>query len=269
VADDAVVVDTTGRTVDEVVAEVVERYRKIVPAEAPAERSPKRVAEPKPKGATPAPTRRGDLTFYKFCRALVVGLARVLWRLKVVHGERIPRSGAYVLAPTHRSVLDTPFLGAVTRRRIRFMGKAELWKKGWSARFLSALGGFPVERGVADRSALRSAIAAVEGGEPLAVFPEGTRRHGPLIEDLHDGVAYVAARVGVPIIPVGIGGSEEILAKGRKLPRLHRVVLVVGEPLDPPSRTGSVRRGDVAALTERLQAELQALFDEAQELAGD
>jgi 1-acyl-sn-glycerol-3-phosphate acyltransferase len=194
----------------------------------------------------------------------VAVLSRLLWRARVLHRERLPVTGPYVLAPSHRSVLDTPFLGCVTRRRIRFMGKAELWRHGWSAHLLSALGGFPVERGVADRAALRSAVAALEGGEPLAVFPEGTRRSGPVVEDLHDGVAYLAARMGVPIVPVGIGGSEEILARGRKVPKLGRVVLVVGEPLHPPSRDGSVRRGDVAALTEQLRAALQEVFDEAE-----
>jgi 1-acyl-sn-glycerol-3-phosphate acyltransferase len=158
-------------------------------------------------------------------------------------------------------------MGLVTRRRARFMGKAELWGNRWAGQLMSALGGFPVERGTADRSAITSAVTALAGGEPLVVFPEGTRRRGPLIEDLHDGVAYVAARCRVPIVPVGIGGSEEILARGRKLPRLKRVVIVVGEPIDPPAGDGPVKRRAVAALTEQLRVELQQLFDEAQALA--
>lgn len=210
------------------------------------------------------PPTRCELALYGLARAIVVGVCRVLWRPRVLHKERLPPSGAYVLAPSHRSNLDTPFLACLTRRRIRFMGKAELWKHGWSARLLSALGGFPVDRGVPDRAALHSALAALEGGEPLVVFPEGTRRRGRVIEDLHDGAAYLAARTGAPIVPVAIGGSEEILAKGRKVPKLRRVALVVGVPLEPPHRDGPVRRGDVAALTERLRAALQELFDEAQ-----
>jgi 1-acyl-sn-glycerol-3-phosphate acyltransferase len=211
---------------------------------------------------------RGELAFYRFCRALVVGVSTGLWRLEVVHRDRLPATGSYVLAPSHRSVLDTPFVAAVTRRRIRFMGKAELWRPKWAATLFSALGGFPVERGIADRAALRSAVAALQGGEPLAVFPEGTRRQGPVVCDLHDGVAYLAARMRVPVVPVGIGGSERILARGRKLPRLGRVVIVVGEPLEPPVRDGPVRRSDVAALTGRLREALQALFDEAERRAG-
>jgi 1-acyl-sn-glycerol-3-phosphate acyltransferase len=202
-------------------------------------------------------------------RDVLVFLSRTLFRLRVVHGERIPIDGAYVLAPSHRSYFDTPFLAAVTRRRIRFMGKRELWKHGWSARLFNALGAFPVDRDNPDRAALRTAMAALQGGEPLVVFPEGTRRFGPVVCDLHDGAAYLAARTGVPIVPVGIGGSEDILAKGRKLPKFKKVVVVVGEPLDPPERgtAGTVRRADVAELTGRLEKAVQEVFDEAEELA--
>jgi 1-acyl-sn-glycerol-3-phosphate acyltransferase len=217
----------------------------------------------------PRPPKRWELAAYGFVRALVAGLCRLLWRIRVVHPERVPESGACVLAPSHRSYLDTPFLACVTRRRIRFMGKAEMWKYRRAGRFFSALGGFPVDRAGADRAAMRAAEAALAGGEPLGMFPEGTRRSGPVIADLHNGVAFVAARMGVPIVPIGIGGSERILARDRKLPKLTKVVVVVGEPIHPPAREpgASVRRGDVAALTERLTAEVQRLFDEAEALA--
>lgn len=227
---------------------------------------------PTPDATPPSgrPPRRSERMAYGIVRAIVAGLCKLLWRIKVVHPERVPATGPCILAPSHRSVLDTPFLACVTRRRIRFMGKAELWKYGWSAAFLSALGGFPVDRAGPDRAAIRSALAALEGGEPLGMFPEGTRRSGPVIEDLHDGVAYIAARMAVPIVPIGIGGSEEILAKGRKLPGLGRVVVIVGEPIHPPVRPSgaSVRRGDVAAITGQLRAAVQLLFDQAAALAG-
>jgi 1-acyl-sn-glycerol-3-phosphate acyltransferase len=219
--------------------------------------------------ALPVPPKRWELAAYWFVRWFVEVVCRLMWRIEVRHKERVPATGACVLAPSHRSFLDTPFLACVTRRRIRFMGKAELWKYGWSAAFLSALGGFPVDRSGADRAAMRAAEAALAGGEPLGMFPEGTRRSGPVVEDLHHGVAFVAARMGVPVVPIGIGGSERILGRGRTLPRLSKVVVIVGEPILPPERApgASVRRGDVTALTGQLQAAVQALFDEAEAAA--
>jgi 1-acyl-sn-glycerol-3-phosphate acyltransferase len=130
------------------------------------------------------------------------------------------------------------------------------------------LGGFPVARDGTDRKAVRDSMAMLQSGEKLAVFPEGTRQNGPKIQPLQPGAAYLALRAGVPIVPIGIAGSEEILrSRGRLLPRFDRVVIVVGEPVVPPPRTKStVPRADVDALTAELADALQQTLDEAFEL---
>ena len=126
-----------------------------------------------------------------------------------------------------------------------------------------------MRRGSADRDALRSCLEVLAGGEPLVMFPEGTRRSGPLVESLFDGAAYVAIRAGVPIVPVGIGGSEEAMPKGARMIRPVRVTMVVGRPLYPePGGSGRASRRAVRQLTDRLAKELQALYDEAQVKAG-
>jgi 1-acyl-sn-glycerol-3-phosphate acyltransferase len=90
------------------------------------------------------------------------------------------------------------------------------------------------------------------------------------VSDLFDGPAYVAARAGVPIVPVGIGGSSEAMPVGSKLVRPHKIVIVVGEPIVPPrgDGTGRVRRRVVRELTDSLQTAAQALYDESRRLAG-
>ncbi len=110
---------------------------------------------------------------------------------------------------------------------------------------------------------MKAVQGALEAGVPAAVFPEGTRANGATIAPLFDGTAYLAVKLGVPIVPVGIGGSEEILASGSKLPKLHRVAVHVGAPIHPPAGATTRHRADLAALSDELLVSLQALFTAA------
>ena len=207
--------------------------------------------------------------FYSVVRNVLVFLCLVVTRVTISGRENIPRSGAFVLAPVHRSNIDSPLASAVTRRRLRFMGKDSLWRLrpvGW---VLSALGGFPVSRGTADREALKRCIAVLEKGQPLVLFPEGTRQSGPVIQPLFDGAAYVAVKAGVPIIPVGIGGSERVMPKGSRMIRPRKCVMMIGAPIVVQTDAeGRVPRSAVRDVTDRLSRELQMLFDECQRRAG-
>jgi 1-acyl-sn-glycerol-3-phosphate acyltransferase len=208
---------------------------------------------------------------YRIVRRIFWVAGKVMWRLSIEGSENVPTEGPFVLAPVHRSNIDFAMISCVTERKMRFMGKDSLWKVRWFGRFITILGAYPVHRKVADREALRSTIEILKGGEPLVLFPEGTRRSGPRIENLYEGAAYVAARAGVPLVPVGVGGSERALPRGSRIPRPVKVHLIVGPPLYPPptpeGRRNPSRRA-VHELTLRLQEELQRLFDLAQARAG-
>ncbi len=209
------------------------------------------------------------MTFYGFARGLLLGISKVLFRIRISGTEHVPIDGAFIVAPSHRSYLDTPFVSFITRRRIRFMAKEELFASSFGRKLFTGLGGIPVTRGSPSaRSAMKAVQAALEAGEPAAVFPEGTRSHGPDIAPLFDGTAYLAVRLGVPIVPVGIGGSEEILASGKKLPRLHKVSVRVGAPIRPPAGATTRHRPDLVALSDELMKSLQSLFDDARADAG-
>ena len=240
-ADDALVLDTTGRPVDEVVAEIVERFRAEVPE------------------ATMTLLPRCPHDRARRCAASCSGC-----------GSPAPStsrpSGAYIVAPTHRSNLDTPFAAFVTKRRIRFMAKQELFKHPLGAKFFTALGGVPVERGSP------SARAALEGDRrPRSRRASRSRcsPRAPVVTaarstDLFDGTAYLAVKLGVPIVPVGIGGQ-----RGDPRERQEDPAAAAGRgggrPADRPAdRTRRPRkRSDLAAITAELQVELQRLFDEA------
>ncbi|MFM9085582.1 MAG: lysophospholipid acyltransferase family protein [Acidimicrobiia bacterium] len=211
-----------------------------------------------------------ERAFYRVARSLLVGACRLLLRLRVTGREHVPASGAYLVAPIHRSNVDTPIAAAVTPRRVRFMGKDSLWKVRWLGAVLSALGGFPVTRGTADLEAMRRCLEVLRRGEPLVVFPEGTRQSGPSVHPLFDGAAYLAVKAGVPIIPVGIGGSEHVMPKGSWGVRLRRCHVTIGAPIVPPAVTDRAAvREATAALTRELSLRLQEAFDDARQRAGD
>jgi 1-acyl-sn-glycerol-3-phosphate acyltransferase len=208
------------------------------------------------------------MLFYRVVRWILTTGSRLLWRVKVVGVERMPATGGFVLAPSHRSMMDIPLAAVPTTRRIRFMGKAPLFRipvLGW---LFSTLGGFPVARDGTDRKAVRDSVAMLAAGEVLCVFPEGTRQNGEKIQPLQPGAAYLALRSGAPIVPIGIAGSEEILRDHRwPIPHFGRVVIVVGEPIVPEARTsGVVARDRVDALSATLHDTLQTLFDQAYEV---
>lgn len=218
---------------------------------------------------TQPPATRSQLLLYWLCRKFLVVFSRLYWREKFVGKEHVPE-GAFVLAPVHRSNIDTPLVAGVTRRRLRYMGKDSIWKRRPAAWLVSALGAFPVKRGTADRAALRRCLEVLAEGEPLVVFPEGGRRSGPLVGEITEGAAYLAIRAGVPIVPVGIGGSERAMTKGSPMLRPVRCAVVIGPPIhpEPGKEPGRASRRAVRELTEKLRLELQRLFDEAQVLAG-
>jgi 1-acyl-sn-glycerol-3-phosphate acyltransferase len=216
------------------------------------------------------PPSVGTRISYGIVRGLIWVVAKAFGSVQVIGAEKVPADGAFILAPVHRSNVDFALTSIITRRPMRYMGKDSIWKSRLLGRFVSMLGAFPVHRGSADRDALKACIDIVDGGSPLVMFPEGTRRSGPVVEDLFDGTAFVAARTRVPIVPMGIGGSEAMMPKGAKMLKRSKLVLLVGDPIPAPALTekGRVPRSAVGQLTERLQGELQALFDDAQTRAG-
>lgn len=222
-----------------------------------------------PRPVTTDPVGRLGRGLYRFLWLLGRALTAVYWRLDVVGSARMPRTGAFVLSPVHRSNLDF-FLAALScPRPVRFMAKDSIFLGGWVDRFLYGLGAFPVKRGTIDRDAVRRAEELLAAGHPVVMFPEGRRREGPVVHDLFDGPAFVACRQRVPIVPVGIGGSDRAMPIGSKFIFPRKVVIVVGEPIYPDvALSGRVPRGTVSALTLTLGAAVQELFDRAKARAG-
>ena len=216
------------------------------------------------------PPTKGELRFYRIISAALLGLCRLWFRVSARGKEHVPAEGAFILAPVHRSNLDFALILVCSRRRMRYLAKDSLWKgQGFWAKVFTALGGIPVARGTADREALRTCVEVIEAGEPLVIFPEGTRQHGPEVQHFFDGPAFVQSRTGVPIVPVGIGGSEGAMPKGSKIPKPRKVRVVIGAPLPAIEADGpKARRAAIRDRTAELHTVIQDLFDQAQIDAG-
>jgi 1-acyl-sn-glycerol-3-phosphate acyltransferase len=173
-----------------------------------------------------------DTLLYRFAYSFVTPLWCLLYRVEITGREHFPPTGPVVLASNHRSNLDPFFLGVSTPRQIHFMAKAELWKVGALGWLIDKLGAFPINRGEADRQAVRKALDTLAAGAVLGIFPEGSRHPQGGFGAIHPGVTLFSLREGVVTIPVVMEGTERIM-RGRMI-RFPKVRVAFGPPLPLP-----------------------------------
>jgi 1-acyl-sn-glycerol-3-phosphate acyltransferase len=214
-----------------------------------------------------APPTRGTRLLYAVCRFIAVGVSRSLFPGPVVGLENLPPSGAYVIAPLHRSHLDFLNVARISRRRFRYLAKAEVWRFKRLGRFIERLGALPVHRESTDRDSFNRSLAVLAGGEPLMLFPEGTRGAGPHIGELREGAAYLALRAGVPLVPVGLAGTEAALSR-RHIPHPSKVRIVIGPVVTRPAGLvgNRVPRSLVRSTTAQLADAIQQATEDARAL---
>jgi len=174
-----------------------------------------------------------------FIRWVLAPLARLVYQ-PVVHGVRnVPARGPVILAANHRAAVDTAVIPIVARRRVAFLGKAEYFsgcglRGRLVAGFLRGLGYVPVDRGnaAAGLAALAAARKVLAAGGAFAIYPEGTRSLDGRLYRGHTGVAALALSSGAPVVPVALLGTDRVQPVGTRIPRLARVVVRFGEPLE-------------------------------------
>jgi len=198
-------------------------------------------------------------------RASAGKLALALYRTRFLGEENLPQGG-YILAGNHVSYLDPTLLWCGTKRPTHFMAKDTLFSVPILAWGLRRFWVIPIKRGSADREAIQRATTLLERGEQVGMFPEGTRRKDLIGEGLgeaHEGVAFIALRAGVPVVPVGIAGTDKALPPGKKLPRFPRVTIRYGRPVCAEDYADLGRRERLSAMT----AEIMRRIAEERELA--
>lgn len=193
-------------------------------------------------------------------RALLTPMVRVH-----IHqtGGTIPR-GKMILASNHISHFDPPVIGAYFERQLDWMAMEELFRNPWSGRFLRALGAFPVDRGGADREAIRTALNRLNAGAALGIFPEGGIRagEGSILHGapMRPGVAVLSMMANAPVVPCVILGSERLYHRDNWRPWFRIPIWMgIGEPMDSDVRlSGAAARADLCSRLQHAMIQLQA-----------
>lgn len=192
---------------------------------------------------------------FKIIRAVLNFIFFGIYGLHVEGRENVPEKGAIIVAPNHKSDWDPPLIGVAFKTRIiHYMAKEELFKNpvfGW---VLRQFGTFPVKRGTVDRTAIRQAMKELKAGNPLGIFPEGTRIRKEGLGRFHSGMASLALMTGTPVIPVAVIGSRDM--PKRKGP----LAVLIGKPVPVEKQRATDEK--VAELNDIVKGKIQELMDE-------
>ncbi|WP_043268487.1 lysophospholipid acyltransferase family protein [Streptomyces sp. CT34] len=178
--------------------------------------------------------------FYQVLKYFLLGpLLRLVFRPRIEGLEHVPEEGAAIIAGNHLSFADHFVMPAIVPRRVTFLAKAEYFtgpglKGRLTAAFFRGVGQIPVDRsgGHASQAAIASGLAVLRKGRLLGIYPEGTRSHDGRLYKGRTGVASMAIRTGVPVIPCAMIGTFEAQPTGRRLPRAMRITIRFGAPME-------------------------------------
>lgn len=159
---------------------------------------------------------------YDFAKAIILIITKIIFRIKVNGLENIPKQGPCVLCFNHRSLLDPPVLGVYIPRKLSFMAKEELFHIPVLGFLIKHLGAFPVKRGAGDIGAIKAALKILQEGKVLTMYPEGTRMKSGKVGKPKPGVALIATKAQVPVIPIAATGDYKLF---------HKITINVGKPI--------------------------------------
>lgn len=203
---------------------------------------------------------------YSVVIGAALGLIKTMkWPVTVVGGEHVPSSGPAIIASNHIGYLDFVFGGYAAReqgRRVRFLAKKEIFDKGGVGWLMRQMGHIPVDRHGAADASVRAAVAALQAGEVIGMFPEATISPSFVPRKGKTGTVRAAWETGAPIIPIAVWGTQRILTKWRpkNFKRNIPIVVVVGEPL------ATIEGEDAEAATKRLMDRITELLEHAQRI---
>lgn len=212
-------------------------------------------------------TTLSQRAFYWFCWSACLVVLTVFYRLRRYHTDRIPKSGAVLLASNHQSHFDPPAVGLCnTTRPTHFLARAGLFSNRLFGWLITAVNSIPISEEESDIGAIRAILGRLEQGCPVLIFPEGSRSPDGEIHEFKRGIALLLKRAKCPVVPIAIEGAYDAFPRHRRFPRLSgRISVMVGEPIPPDEllkdgpEAGLERlRREVIALRDQLRAKLRA-----------
>jgi 1-acyl-sn-glycerol-3-phosphate acyltransferase len=209
--------------------------------------------------------------FYWLMKYIVIGpWVKAIWRPWIIGREKVPHEGAAILASNHLSFVDSVFLPLMIDRPVSFLAKSDYFTgrgiKGWATRvFLKATGQLPIDRsgGKASEASLNTGLQVLGRGDLLGIYPEGTRSPDGRLYRGRTGIARMALEAAVPVVPVVMVDTDAMMPIGTRLPRVVRVGIVIGEPLDFSRFAGM--EGDryiLRSITDEIMVALQRLGEQ-------
>ncbi|WP_121255362.1 lysophospholipid acyltransferase family protein [Nocardioides ferulae] len=204
---------------------------------------------------------------YAVLHRLVPPVAKAVWRPTVVGLEHLPRTGPVIIASNHLSFADSVVIPVVVPRKVVFLAKSDYFtgsgvrgavQRAW----FTGMGMLPVDRDDASAalSSLDTALEVLRRGEAFGIYPEGTRSRDGRLYRGRTGVAHLALTAGVPVVPVGLRGTEHLQPVGARLPRIVPVTVSFGEPIEAGERFAGVPLGRARReLTDEIMAAIGTL----------
>ena len=212
--------------------------------------------------------------FYWLMKYVVIGpIVKAIWRPWIVGRRNVPAEGAAILASNHLSFVDSIFLPLMLDRPVAFLAKSDYFTgkglKGWATRmFFKGTGQLPIDRsgGKASEASLNTGLQVLGRGDLLGIYPEGTRSPDGKLYRGRTGIARMALEAHVPVVPVVMVDTDTMMPIGTRVPRIVRVGVVIGEPLDFSRFEGM--EGDryiLRSITDEIMVALQRLGEQEYE----
>jgi 1-acyl-sn-glycerol-3-phosphate acyltransferase len=197
-------------------------------------------------------------------RPVFRGLFHILGKVEIQGLNHVPHRGAYLVAPNHVSIFDGPFVLSFWPCALEFAGAVDIWDRKGQSLLARLYGGIKVHRGQFDRSLIDKTLSLLDSGHPLLIAPEGGRSHQPGLRKANPGVAYLADKAQVPVIPVGVHGcTEDFFSNGVRGKR-QIIAMNIGQPLRLPEirENGESRRAMRQQNADYVMAHIARLLPE-------